>query len=75
MSIFQSIPALNGLGKWMPSNFIKKDTLVQMFPLSFKSTFFTEHLQVTASDKSSAEWLLWKILHTLKRSQLSPLLL
>ena len=46
-----------------------------MFPVSFKSTFFTEHLQVTASDKSSAEWLLWKILHTLKRSQLSPLLL
>ena len=35
-------------------NFIKKDTLVQMFTCEFceisKNTFFTEHLWTTASD-------------------------
>ena len=36
-------------------NFIKKETLAQVFPVNFanKNTFFTEHLQATASTAST----------------------
>ena len=41
-------------GFFRACNFIKKETLAQVFPCEFceisKTTFFTEHLQTTASD-------------------------
>ena len=45
-------------------NFIKKETLAQVFSCEFyeisKNTFFTEYLRVTASDFTNLKWSLFK---------------